>query len=64
MVKCPECGKEYLKTKTDFEYQGIIIRGAKCLKCPSCGEELFTPEQYDAIRARVSALTPTLRLGR
>lgn len=64
MIKCPDCGVRYKVEKTDFEYQGIVVRGIKCLRCPRCGDELFTPEQYDAIRARVMAIAPPLRLTR
>ncbi|HEX9862375.1 MAG TPA: AbrB/MazE/SpoVT family DNA-binding domain-containing protein [Candidatus Bathyarchaeia archaeon] len=64
MSKCPKCDTEYLEVEVDFEYGDIILRNAKALKCPRCKEELFTPEQYSAIRNRIHSVVQPLRLKR
>ncbi len=46
---CPVCCVEYVEVEVDFEYDGTILRNVKMLRCPSCEEELFTPEQQEAI---------------
>jgi hypothetical protein len=32
---------------------GVILHNVKALKCPVCEEEMFTPEQFEAIRKRI-----------
>ena len=64
MSKCPKCDTEYVEVKVDFEYGDIILRNVKALKCPKCEEELFTPEQYGAIRSRIRSVVQPLRLKR
>jgi YgiT-type zinc finger domain-containing protein len=64
MSKCPKCDTEYLEVEVDFEYGDIILRNAKALKCPICKEELFTPEQYGAMRNRIRSVVQPLRLKR
>jgi len=64
MVKCPKCKVDYVEAKCDFEYQGILFRNVKCERCPKCGDEVFTPSEYDILRARVKQFAPTLRLSR
>jgi autonomous glycyl radical cofactor GrcA len=51
---CPACCVEYVEVEFDFEVDGVILHNVKALRCPTCEEEVFTPEQYEAIRKRVS----------
>ena len=51
---CPSCCIEYIEVEFDFEVDGIILQNVKALKCPNCSEELFTPEQSDAITDRIN----------
>jgi hypothetical protein len=60
MSACPKCEE----VTVDYEYQGIILRNVKALRCPSCKEELFTLEQYDAIRDRLRNVIQPLKLKR
>jgi YgiT-type zinc finger domain-containing protein len=53
-LMCPVCCVEYVEVEVDFEYDGAILENVKMLRCPSCEEELFTPEQQDAITARIN----------
>ena len=64
MTTCPKCSNEYEEVTVDYEYDGIIIRNVKALRCPGCKEELFTPEQYDAIRDRLRGILQPLKLRR
>jgi len=64
MVKCPKHQVEYKTVKTDYEYQGMLFRKVEIERCPKGGEEVFTPKQYEALRMRVEAMQPTLRLTR
>ncbi len=64
MVKCPRDKVEYVTSKTDYEYQGMLFRKVEVERCPKCGEEVFTPEQYERLRRRVELMQPTLRLTR
>ena len=64
MSKCPKCGVEYVEVEVDFEYGDVILRKVKALRCPVCKEELFTPEQYGVIRARIRSVAQPLRLKR
>jgi YgiT-type zinc finger domain-containing protein len=45
---------EYVEVEFDFEVDGVILHNVKALRCPACEEEVFTPEQYEAIRKRIS----------
>ena len=51
---CPVCCVEYVEVEFDFEVDGVILQNVKALRCPACEEEVFTLEQYEAIRKRVS----------
>jgi autonomous glycyl radical cofactor GrcA len=58
-LMCPKCCVEYLEVEVDFEDGGTVLHDVEVLRCPTCEEEVFTPEQYDAIRARIrSAVQP------
>ncbi len=58
-LMCPKCCVEYLEVEVEFEDGGTVLHDVKVLRCPTCEEEVFTPEQYDAIRARIrSAVQP------
>ncbi len=63
-MKCPEHGVDYQTVKTTYEQFGVILKEVKALRCPVDGEELFTMQQAEAIRQRVAALTPSLKLIR
>jgi YgiT-type zinc finger domain-containing protein len=58
-LSCPKCKTKYVETTTNFEYGDIILKNVKALKCPECKEELYTPEQYSEIRARIKSITQT-----
>src|SRR3990170_7299018 len=64
MTTCPKCSSEYEEVTVDYEYGGIVIRNVKALRCPSCKQELFTPEQYDAIHDRLRCVLQPLKLRR
>jgi hypothetical protein len=51
---CPTCCVEYVEVEFDFELDGVILQNVKGLRCPACEEEVFTTEQYEAIRKRIS----------
>jgi hypothetical protein len=51
---CPTCCVEYVEVEFDLELDGVILHNVKALRCPACEEEAFTPEQYEAIRKRIS----------
>jgi hypothetical protein len=51
---CPVCCVEYVEVEFDFEVDGVVLHNVKALRCPACEEEVFTPEQYEAIRKRIS----------
>ncbi len=63
-MKCPKDGAEYREAETNFEYHGVIVPNAPCLKCPKCGEALFSPEQVKYIRERVASLAPEIKFTR
>ena len=63
-MKCPEHHVEYETVKTTYDQFGVILKDVKCLRCPIDGEELFTLEQAEAIRKRIAAISPRLRLTR
>ena len=46
---CPTCCVEYIEVLFDFEIDGIVLHDVKALRCPNCQEEVFTPEQQQAI---------------
>ncbi|HKM60015.1 MAG TPA: hypothetical protein VJY36_04000 [Candidatus Bathyarchaeia archaeon] len=54
---CPVCCVEYVEVEFDFEVDGVILHNVKALRCLACEEERFTPEQYEAIKKRISDLT-------
>jgi len=56
MSRCPKCDTEYVEVDVDFEYGDVILRNAKAFRCPICKEELFTPEQYGAVRNRIGSV--------
>jgi YgiT-type zinc finger domain-containing protein len=51
---CPTCCIEYLEVEFDFEVDGVILHNVKALRCPACDEEVFTPEQYETIKKKIS----------
>jgi len=55
---------EYVEVETDFEYGDVLLRNVKATKCPGCGRELFTPEQYRAIKERLQSVLQPLKLKR
>ena len=63
-MKCPTHHVEYETVNTTFEQYGVILKDAKALRCAVDGEELFTLEQAEAVRRRVAALGPRLKLVR
>ena len=63
-MRCPEHSVEYETVKTTYEQFGVILKDVRCLRCPVDGEELFTIEQAEAIRKRIEALSPRLKLIR
>jgi hypothetical protein len=64
MSRCPKCRTEYEEITTDFEYGDILLRSVKALRCPKCKQELFTTEQYRAIKERIQSVIQPLRLRR
>lgn len=64
MVKCPKCKVKYEETTCNYEQFGIIIPKTPCYRCPKCGDEVFSPEQVKAIRDKISALAPKIRVVR
>ena len=63
-MKCPEHGVNYQAVMTTNEQFGVILKDVKALRCPVDGEELFTMKQAEAIRLRIAALSPRLKLTR
>ena len=43
---------EFVEVEFDLEFDGVILHNVKALRCPTCHEEVFTPEQVEAIRKR------------
>ncbi len=64
MSSCPKCNTKYVEVEVDYEFGDIILRKVKALRCPQCKEELFTPEQYRAIRERLRSVVQPLKLKR
>ena len=54
---CPVCCVEYVEVEFDMEVEGIILHNVKALKCPDCEEELFTPQQHEAIKKKIEDST-------
>lgn len=52
---CPTCCVEYVEVEFDFEVDGTILQNIKALQCPSCEQEVFTPQQMEEIRKRISS---------
>ena len=50
---CPSCCVEYVEVEFDLEVDGVILHNVKALRCPECEEELFTPEQHEAIKKKI-----------
>jgi len=61
LPRCPSCNVEYVEVDTEFEYGDVVLRYLKATKCPECGRELFTPEQYRAIKERLQGVLPALQ---
>ena len=55
---CPSCCVEFIEVEFDFEVDGIILHHVKALRCPACSDELFTPEQSDAITDLINQTKP------
>jgi hypothetical protein len=53
---CPLCCVKYVEVEFDLEIDGLFLHNVKALRCPSCREEVFAPEQYDAIAKRISEI--------
>ncbi|MCL5949359.1 MAG: hypothetical protein M1490_02640 [Candidatus Bathyarchaeota archaeon] len=51
---CPSCCVEFVEVEFDFELEGVVLHNVKALRCPSCKEELFTPQQIETIKKRIS----------
>ncbi len=63
-MRCPEHGLDYETVRTTYEQFGIIIKDVEALRCPKGGETLFTLEQTEAIRRRITQLAPSVKLVR
>jgi len=63
-MKCPEHQAEYQTVDTNYEQFGVILKDVEALRCPVGGEMLFTLEQAERIRQRISLLAPHLKLMR
>lgn len=63
-MKCPEHGIDYEVVKTNYEQLGVIIKDVDGLRCPVDGDILFTLEQAETIRRKISALAPQVKLVR
>ena len=51
---CPSCCIEYDEVMFDCEVDGIVLRDVKALRCPNCEVEIFSPDQQEIIRKRIS----------
>jgi hypothetical protein len=49
---CPSCCVEYVEVEFDLEVDGVVLHDVKALKCPACEEEVFTPQQVEAIKKK------------
>jgi hypothetical protein len=52
-LMCPVCCVELIEVEVDFDVDGVVLRDVKVLRCPICQEEQFSPEQLEAIGARL-----------
>ena len=52
---CPACCVEYVEVEFDFEVDGIVLSNVKALRCPVCEEEVFTPQQVEEIRKKITS---------
>ena len=52
-LMCPVCCVELIEIEVDFDVDGAILHDVKVLSCPTCQEEQFTPQQLEAIEARL-----------
>ena len=50
---CSVCCVECVEVEFDVEVEGVVLQNVKAMRCPACGEEMFTPEQSEAIRKRI-----------
>jgi len=50
---CSVCCVECVEVEFDVEVEGVVLQNVKAMRCPACGEEMFTPEQFEAIRKRI-----------
>jgi len=64
LVKCPRCKVEYEEEACNYEQFGVIIQNTPCYRCPKCGDEVFSPKQVKAIREKIAALAPKIRVVR
>jgi hypothetical protein len=46
---------EYVEVEFDCEIDGVVLRNVKALRCPSCREEVFTPQQQEALQQKFDA---------
>lgn len=53
---CPSCCVEYIEVEFDLEVDGVVLHDVKALRCPACAEEVFTPQQVEAIKERVGKM--------
>jgi hypothetical protein len=51
---CPTCCVEYVEVEFDLDIDGTVLHNVKALRCPECKEEVFTPEQSEAIRKQIN----------
>jgi hypothetical protein len=51
---CPTCCVEYVEAEFDFEVDGKVLSNVKALRCPACEEEVFTPQQVEEIRKKIT----------
>jgi hypothetical protein len=46
---CPFCCVEYEEVVFNLAIDREVLRNVKALKCPLCEEEVFSPEQIEAV---------------
>lgn len=51
---CPFCCVEYEEVVFSLAIDGAVLRDVKALRCPLCEEELFSPEQAEAVLRELS----------
>ena len=54
---CPICCVEYVEVMFDFEVGGIVLHDVAVLRCPICSEEVFSPQQQEAIRKKLAIMS-------